>query len=420
MLGVLLKKDLLRLLRNPWGWILNLCLPLAISALIALAFGGGKQGPSVARIKVAVVDEDESVIGTVLKGGLSQGEAVKHVEPIVATNRAEALQLIREDRVSAALIIPAHFTKDFVLGRSGLALEVIKNPSQRIYPAIIEQLAGTVVSILNAAGRNFHSELASVEAMLTNKVDLLDISAALTRVGKRVEAAREYLNPPLVTCTKETIRSEPAKQENAGPGVFAFVLPGMASAFLLFIADHSMRDLNRERRIHTFPRMMTLTTRARTFVAGKVVVAGLSVFFGSVILFAAGDLIFRIGWRHPGLLLIACAAYAVFCAGFTAALVSLVPNERQSERVNNMLLFALAFLGGSYIPANTLPSFMQHYICPLMPNFWFTECLRGLQESGAAISGAFLNVLKLGGAGILLAASAAYFLERRLNAGARG
>ena len=129
------------MLRNPWPTILNLGLPLAITALVGFAFGGGgKEGPSIARIRVAVVDEDKSVVGAILKSGLGQGDAAKHFDPVVLETRAEALQFVQDDKISAAIIVPAQFTKQFLLGETNIALEVIKNPAQSFYPAIVEEL----------------------------------------------------------------------------------------------------------------------------------------------------------------------------------------------------------------------------------------------------------------------------------------
>ena len=41
MLPILLAKDLRRAWRNPLPWLINLIVPLAMTALIGLVFGGG-------------------------------------------------------------------------------------------------------------------------------------------------------------------------------------------------------------------------------------------------------------------------------------------------------------------------------------------------------------------------------------------
>ena len=59
LLRHLVAKDLRRAWRNPWPWLLNLAIPLVLTALLGLAFGGGdgSSAGSIGRIHVAVVDE---------------------------------------------------------------------------------------------------------------------------------------------------------------------------------------------------------------------------------------------------------------------------------------------------------------------------------------------------------------------------
>ena len=57
MLWTLLIKDLRRVWHNPWPYLINLALPLCITALIGLVFGPSTQGGGLGQIKLAVVDE---------------------------------------------------------------------------------------------------------------------------------------------------------------------------------------------------------------------------------------------------------------------------------------------------------------------------------------------------------------------------
>lgn len=418
MLGVLIAKDLRRVRRNPWPWVLNLCLPIAITALFGLAFGGGgKDGPEIARIKVAVVDEDQNLLGGVLRSALSQGEAARRFE-VSHPARQEAAALLKESRLSAAVIIPTNFTTGFLLGETNLALEVLKNPAERFYPAIVEELAAVAVTGLNAVHRNLNSEFPRIKAALTNEFDLEVIGTLAKEIGNRLKSSGDYLKPPLVQYESATVERE-KKEEGPGMSVFAYILPGMASAFLLFLADHSMRDVHRETRGRTFDRIRTVSTTVGSFVASKVVFSGLSVVLGSAILFGAGAWMFGIEWRQPGLLAVVCLGYAVFAAGLMSMLVALITNERKAETINNMIFFGMAFAGGSYFPAEQMPQAMRENICPLMPNFWFIEAVREMQRGGANWTPIW-TVFGLAAGGLILAIVAGAILQRRLTAGNRG
>lgn len=416
MFLTLLKKDFQRIRRNPWPWVMNLALPLVITALFGLAFGGKKSsGPSIARIKVALVDEDESFLGSMLKSGLSQGDAAKYLEPISST-REEAIALLREDKLSAALIIPKNFTREYLSGATNLALEIIKNPAQSYYPAIIEELGLVAVTGLNALSRNVQSEFPAIQAALTNEFDFEKIGSVFNRLGEKVKFARDYIYPPLVAYETQEKKSA-AGVDGPNLSIFAFILPGMASAFLLFLADHAMRDVHREQRMRTLDRVRSMTATLGPFVTAKVAFAAITVGIGAAILFGTGSVVFGIDWGRPDLVVIACAGYSIFAAGFLALLVALVNTEKKAEAVNTIVLFAIAFAGGSYFPANQLPRFFQEYICPLLPNYWFTEALRGIASGSAAGTQAFSVVLQLGAAGAVFAVIATVVMQRRLAAG---
>ena len=63
MLRALLAKDLRRARRNPLPWLLNLALPILITAVIGMVFGSGSGNDnSLGRIKFAVVAADAVLV----------------------------------------------------------------------------------------------------------------------------------------------------------------------------------------------------------------------------------------------------------------------------------------------------------------------------------------------------------------------
>src|SRR6516225_2597159 len=108
MLQVLLAKDLRRAWRNPLPWLINLIVPLAMTALIGLVFGGRSDGGALGRIRFAVVDEDKSELSGLLRGAANQREGGKYLEPVFL-EREDALRQLNASKLSAVLIIPQHF-----------------------------------------------------------------------------------------------------------------------------------------------------------------------------------------------------------------------------------------------------------------------------------------------------------------------
>src|SRR5207244_9207445 len=143
---------------KPWPYLLNLALPLFIAALVGLVFGPSSKGGGLGQIKLAVVDEDDSVLSSLLRGAMNQGDFKKHLEARFL-ERIEALQQINDNKISAVLIIPKGFTRTYLAGDGSVAFELIKNPAQSLYPAILEELLQVAVTSLNAVARNLRSDL---------------------------------------------------------------------------------------------------------------------------------------------------------------------------------------------------------------------------------------------------------------------
>ncbi len=117
MLRILLAKDLRRAWRNPLPWLINLIVPLAMTALIGLVFGGHSDNGALGRIRFAVVDEDKSLLSDFLRGSANQNQGGKYLEPVFM-EREDALREINANKISAVLIIPTNFMRNYLLGPS--------------------------------------------------------------------------------------------------------------------------------------------------------------------------------------------------------------------------------------------------------------------------------------------------------------
>jgi len=315
MLGLLLAKDLRRARRNPLPWLMSLIVPLAITALVGLVFGGQSDSGALGRIRFAVVDEDKTVLSDFLRGAANQGEGGKYLEPVFM-EREDALRQINDNKISAVLIIPTNFMRNYLTGREAVSLELIKNPAESIHPAVLEELLGAVVTALNAVSRNFNSEFPEWQAVIEGRDDYHKVSELIDRAGDKLKMVKKYINPPLVSYEKEgpadeaagvegksgaanggasksgASKNAPAKTAGAKAGsaddIFAFLLIGMSALFLLFLAGNAMSDLYRELSQRTFQRYQTMRDSLVPFLASKAVFAFVMLLLGSAIMLAGG------------------------------------------------------------------------------------------------------------------------------------
>jgi len=414
MLRALLAKDLRRVRRNPLPWLINLIVPLCMTALIGLAFGGKPDGGRLGRIHFAVVDEDKTPLTDLLRGSTSQREGGKYLDPVFL-DRDEALRQINDDKLAAVLIIPTNFTRHYLSGSEPVGLELIKNPAQSIHPAVMEELLGALVTAMNALSRNFHADFPELQEVIDGKEDYRKISTLIDREGGKLEALKKYVNPPLVSFEEEVRAGE----SKSGPGInlFAYLLLGLAGMFLLFIANNAMTDLHRELRFRTFERYQTMRQQLLPFVAGKVVFTVVLLLLCSAVMLGGGGLIFRIHWPHPLALAALTFGYACFAACLMAVLVALVPDERRANALNTITGMALGIAGGCAFPPQQLPAFLREHITPNLPSFWFADTARNLL-GGTDVPWVFVSI-KLIVAGVLLIGIAAFLFHRRFKSGAR-
>lgn len=430
--AVLLWKDLRRAWRNPVGWLVFLAMPLVITGLIGVVFGPKSTTNVLGRIHFALVDEDDSAVSRFLRGAINQGKGGEYLDPVVLT-RAEALKRVADNKLSAMVVIPAGFTRDYLTSSNVVRLELVKNPAESISPAVLEELLGVVVTGLDVVKRHLGSDLPEWQEVFEGKADYRRVSELIEREGDKFTAARQMLWPPRVIYTNvpsaaETRASgssdapvgkqnhQPAKDSGRAFNIFGYLLPGLASMFLLFLADMACRDLYREREQRTLMRYSTLQPRMNAFVASKALFCLLFLMLCSVVLLGGGGLVFGIHWQHPLALVGLTAAYCVFAGGLMTLLPVVISNSNIAQAMGNVVAMLIGMAGGSTIPPEQLPAVLRNYVSPWMPNYWYTQAVRsaGFDSQGGDWT---MVAFKMAAAGALLMAAAAVLLRRNLERG---
>ena len=427
MLRTLLRKDLQRIRRNPLYVIIMIAVPLVMTAMIGLAFGGfatggGGGGGGFGRIKVAIVDEDDSVLTRFLRNAATNDQFAEHIEARF-TNRDDALALVIEGEISGIIVIPEGFTRGYVTGESDLALELIKNPAQGMYPALIEEALRTLVTGLNGIARVLADDLRQWNDFLDPpedaEFDLISIGAQITETGQRLESVRDVLFPPLVTYTHGERDSGDDTEAGAArdPVVVPYILIGMAAMFLLYLADHGMRDLYREVRFHTLERYRTANENLFVFIIGKMIIAVFIVATGATVLCGGGGLLFGVTWPRPFPLAAMILGYSVCAAGLMGLLAAVAGQERRADIFNNIFILTMAMLGGSMFPTDGLPAIMKT-LATFFPTHWFNETARNMLWSEPD-NAWILASAKLVLTGLACAVAASFLFRRHLAKGVR-
>lgn len=420
MLRALLAKDFARARRNPWPWVIYLLIPLCISGIIGLAFGGGLREQKIGTVRFALVDEDDSIVSRFLRGGMSQnrvGDLAATRLPIepVLLDRASALARLDESEFSAVIVIPKGFSQRFLTGEKA-TLELVKNPAESIKPTIIEEALGILTAALDGLARNFSSDLTAWHDALSGHGDLEKIGPLLTEAGRKFRELGPLLNPPLVGYTRP-MSAEGDAGGSGGFNLFGHLLLGMVAMFLLFLGGTGMGDLHREIELRTLARYQTLHVSLTPFIAAKVVFTCLMLLLCAAIMFGAGMPTFGIVWHHPLALAALTLPYALFVAGLMAVVAAWIPDQRKADPIRSILSMMLGMAGGCAFPPEIFPPFFRSHVMPWLPTHWYTATTRAVEYGGGT---AWWPVaLKLALVGAALLAFAAWMLHRRLAKGGR-
>lgn len=420
------RRDLRRLAADRRALLVNLGLPLLLTAIMGLSFGGGLFGKKgISAIPVAIVAEDvpESMRDRLLEGLKKSG----FFAPVWADS-ATADALVRSGDAAAALVLPPDPLKQFFEADS-LVVEVWRDPGSEIKAGIVEEITRRGVLRVQAGEAAFRGlwpeDYQSIGADSLGLGDLfdgnlVDIWARLRdddqaasrdravkfftrQLDHQVALQRALLKVPATLAVADKIPTQEKKGRE--PSLFDYFLPSFAVFFLMFAVAGGARDLHRERTRRTLQRQLLGPGPAWPIVLGKWVASVVQGVVMLSVLLLGGAILFRVNlgpdpWTLPLVVLLTCTA----AAGVFLLLALLVSNERRLDNLCTALILISGMIGGNFLPVENLPpwaSGMGHYVFNYWANLSFSRVI-GQNGSLAAVAGP-LTVLAIGSVVLLVA-----------------
>ncbi len=107
-------KDLVLVLRDRSGLFIMVAAPLALTLVVAFAFGGlgggGGGTGGISQIPVAIVNHDTGQFSQYLVQAFQSDQLASLTDPVELSDEAAARQAVDNDQYAAAVIIPAGFS----------------------------------------------------------------------------------------------------------------------------------------------------------------------------------------------------------------------------------------------------------------------------------------------------------------------
>jgi ABC-2 type transport system permease protein len=327
---ILLRTNFIMLMRQ--RALIISSLGLAVISMLVFGFLFGGNGSSKTRL--GIVDQDHSSIAGQVVSQLQRSDALQ----IFTGANDEEQQALKDGNRDAVLLIPAGFGQQFT--QSGAHLQVFYDQSNPITAATTRLTVQAVVDGINRA--TLHQ-------------------------------------PGPVTLEQQAVKVKDLREID-------FITPGMLGMLLLWANLAVGVQLVNWRELGITKRLAATPLRPLTMISAQVVARLALSLVQAVVLLALAIWIFNVHiygnlWLLG--LVVVVGALTLLSLGF--AIASFV---RKSEAANSILLlvsFPMMFLGGSYFPVNSAPSFLQPVV-HAMPLYYLNDALRQVIEYGAGWS----------------------------------
>jgi hypothetical protein len=195
----LVKKDLVRDARHPWGLIVFMIIPVVTALLMSLVFSPQSDITKNVTIHLAVLDRDDDFLSGVLRSISGQGQVAENLQLRFVETEDEGIRLVEKRKVSAFVVLPEDMTADLLDG-TATTLTLYKNPAEAVLPRIVEEGLLVVCIGVSQALNLLQPELKAIRDMIER--DRMPEALEVAQVGsssvQRLRTIEPYLFPPLV------------------------------------------------------------------------------------------------------------------------------------------------------------------------------------------------------------------------------
>lgn len=384
---VIAAKDLRQRVRDRSAIVLGLAAPIAIAALMSVAFRGAESFHFV----LGVHDADHGPLAAALVDVLHQPDLSQVVTTRPCASPEACRAAVRDRKVDAALLVPAGFSAAATSGH-GEALTTVTGADNALAGTVTASIASTFVAQLNA-------NRLSVATALAAGAPGADVAHLQSLVAQ--------LRIPLSTVD----RPLGARELKA----VSYYSPAMATFFLLFMIAFSSRSFFVDRSQGMIERIRVAPVRPVEILLGKA----LSVFaYGVVslgVIAVVTSLAFGADWGSPVAAGALCVALTIAVVSLTALVIGIARTQRQAESVASVVIFGLALLGGNFVFLSAAPPIMRT-LALATPNGWALRGFTDLATVGGGLGTVALPLAAILAFSVVVGTVAALLAPRAVRA----
>jgi len=353
-------KDLRQRLRDRSAIVLGFIAPVAVAALISVAFGSAGSFHAT----VAVVDLDKGPVAAGFTSFVTGPDLAGLLTVRPVTSEADARAKVAGGDLSAAFVIPKGYSAAATAG-AGRPITVLASVDSSIAEQVAQSLA--------------QSYTAQIEAVR------LSVESAVRAGAPHSSAGRLAAEAAATRIPEQTVTRPSGTRALTGTSYYA---PAMGIFFMFFAIGFGARGYFLERTGGTLDRLAVAPIGPGAILAGKSLatfVYGVAS-LGTVAVITS--LVFGARWGPPLVVLALIAAMSLTMVGLTALVITLARTERQADGFASLLTFGLVLLGGNFIFLGGAPPLVRT-LALLTPNGWalraFTDLAGGADWTAALV-----------------------------------
>ena len=388
-------KDLQILFKDRNSMLSLFLLPFLFIFLFSGVSYGGTGEVSVVSLPMVNLDGGQAAQRLIDNINRAGGVEVKLVE------QAEAQAQLQAGDIDRLLTIPAEFSADLAANRP-VALRLVSHP--------------------DAAASETQAVRLVVEGVAENMTLQAQVIASLRHMGEMWAAGHEQQpftaeralaqaesqfavadERPLVSVEEMQPGQVGSPEEPKSWGGLQSSVPSMTVMFVFFVAGATGVNIYSEKKVGSFRRLLAAPMRKVELLLGKMLytfittLAQLAVIFGiSVFVFPMLGLEgLKLG-NHPLAVVLIAVLVALCATGLGVLIAAFARTEGQVSAYSGLLLWVMAFLGGTFFPLYLTEGFLSQ-IGVVAPHYWANKAFYGVLTRGQDLAGVATEIAVLAG-----------------------
>lgn len=341
----------------------------SISATKVIVANMDRGGPGFDTIKAQFPLGDARSMGEVILATLQDKQFTDLMEITTADSAEAARTAVDKQSAGVAVIIPADFSEKFSDLAGQATIELYKDPTLSLGPAIVESIlaeyldgmSGAKIAVNVVLKQTGSSDPALIGSVLQQYV-------AASPAGDPSAALLEVRSPSSVKAPSNPIGA-----------IISLIMAGMTVFYAFFTGASSAQSILHEEEEGTLPRLFTTPTAQSTILGGKFLAVFLTVIVQMTVMIILGRLIFAIAWGDALPVALVMLGSVLAASAFGVFLISLLKNAKQAAVVFGGVVTATGMLGMAKVfTGSATSSGALDTISLFVPQGW---AVRGLMQT---------------------------------------